>query len=203
MDYQKATKKYYNDNAQVWAKSKGHSSDSFYKDELNIFFELAKEGSVLEIGIGDGKDAEELATKYNYTGIDISEGMVKFAKEKHKNLNFIQGNVTDLPFEDDAFNHFFTAATLLHITREDMPKALGEIKRVVMDEGIGFISLKKGKGEEFRAEENDRLFSYFTIEEFSKILQENGFEVLKTLEKLDGRPNKPNWIEFFVNVQKS
>ncbi len=201
-EHQENTRRYYDENAVRWSDRKNHMPDtSFYREELDRFDELA-EGSVLEVGVGNGKESAILSQNHEYTGADISEGMIRTAREYQPHLEFVQASVTDLKFEDDSFDNFFTAATLLHIPRVEMPKALSEIRRVVKNNGIGFISLKEGEGEEVRENENGRYFSFFNSDEFRGILEDNGFEVIESGVKPDNREGKPNWLTFFVRVTK-
>jgi len=92
------------------------------------------------------------------------------------------------------------AASLLHIPKEKIRKALGEIKRVIKDGGIGFIALKKGEGEKVVVDEDDeqdkRFFAYWQKEEFKETLKNSGFEVLDFLERPVSA--KTTWLVFFV-----
>ncbi len=135
---------------------------------------------------------------FNYTGMDISEGLIERARKQYEHTNFTQGSVLDILFESGEFDAFFTAATLLHIPKDKIKKALQEISRVTKSNSVGFISLKKGEGEEEREDEDGRHFSYFNEDEFKKILHLEGFSVLKFFDREDPREGKPNWLMFIV-----
>ena len=93
---------------------------------------------VLDVGCGTGVIALLLAELgHNVTGIDLSEGMLKKAKEKARTFNlpveFKNGDAEDLPFEDEAFD----ATTNRHLlwTLPNPEQAMEEWKRVLKPEG--------------------------------------------------------------------
>lgn len=194
------TVNYYNQHADDWAKEKrGYEKGSYWHAEMARFKELLPSGKILEIGSGTGKDAEELILLgYNYLGTDASLGMLKLAKTRLPKANFRQISVLNLDFPKNSFDGFWTAATLLHIPKNQINNALKEIHRVVKNEGIGFISMKKGSAE---GEDplTGRWFSYYSQEELKKILKDNDFEI----KEFKGRQGKKNyWLIFFVKVKK-
>lgn len=69
-------------------------------------------------------------------GLDFSENMLKIAKAKHQNIQFIEGDCTNLPFEDNSFDAVTISFGLRNI--ENYKKALSEINRVLKPEGIFF-----------------------------------------------------------------
>jgi len=77
---------------------------------------LVKEGTVLDIGCGDGLLMELLKRENNIKikGIDISSKAVEIAKSR--GLDAIQGDITDrLPFKDGEFNSVLLIDVLEHI----------------------------------------------------------------------------------------
>lgn len=56
--------------------------------------------SILDVGCGYGglKEYNDLYENRNiiYTGIDIAENMIEYAREKYKDVSFIQGSIFDL-----------------------------------------------------------------------------------------------------------
>lgn len=74
----------------------------FIEKEINYDKSL----KILDVGCGTGRHAIELTKRgYNITGVDLSESMLKKAKEKAKNLalkiNFIQGDARELKFNKE------------------------------------------------------------------------------------------------------
>jgi SAM-dependent methyltransferase len=92
----------------------------------------------LELGVGTGRIALPLVSRgFPYTGVDISAEMMQRLMAKAPadagNLTLVEGDVTDLPFGDDAFDVVLTVH-LLHLVPE-WRTALSEIQRVLAPGG--------------------------------------------------------------------
>ncbi len=187
----------YNKNSSEWASK--HSTKGFWSEEMNKFHDLLPSGKILEIGAGGGRDARELiGIGYDYTGVDVSEGLLKEAKKNCPEGKFLQQSIYELDFLPDYFDGFWTSATLLHIPKNRIDEALSKINEVVKSKGVGFISIKKGKGERIEDDEGPRLFSYYQEKEFKNILNRNNFEIIEFKEK--EMSEKTIWLIYFVRV---
>lgn len=197
-DPQHLTKETYNKIAEAWAQD--HSNLDFWKEEFEAFKKLLPIGKILDVGCGPGHHTQFLQEVYDYTGVDYSEQFIELAKQKFPDTTFILGNMLDLPFKENEFDGFWAAASLLHIPKENSGTALGEIGRVVKENGIGFIALKKGEGQKIVVDEDDpndkRFFAYWQKNEFQQVLEENGFELLKFSEH--PTEGKTTWLVFFI-----
>ena len=65
----------------------------------------------------------------NLAGIEIQDYAVEVAKSRLPNVPLWQGSAQVLPFEDNSFDVVFTSGVLIHISPEDLPKAMSEIHR--------------------------------------------------------------------------
>lgn len=104
---------------------------------------------ILDLCTGTGDLAYLLSKEYpnsKVIGIDFSEKMLEIARKKHSDLEFIEGDCTQLPFEEKSFDLCVISFGLRNI--EDIEKALKEIHRVLKTEGI-FINLDLGKPNRF------------------------------------------------------
>lgn len=82
----------------------------------------------LEIAVGTGRLAKPLQDQgIDLTGIDVSTRMLARAKAKQAR-NLVRGEVTHLPFRDEAFDTVL-AVHFLHLV-PDWPALLGEVTRV-------------------------------------------------------------------------
>lgn len=141
-------------NRQVYNKIAGHFSDtrSFLWHDLEPLSSFVKDGdSVLDIGCGNGRlyqlfDKKSIA----YTGVDISEELIKIAKEKYPcppsavasgtgrqaELQFEVGDMINLPFQDKKFDVIFSLVAFHHLPERSLHiKALQEMKRVLKPGG--------------------------------------------------------------------
>lgn len=89
MDKKVQTIDTYNKSAQALAR-KFNDLGVRISDIEEVFNLLNKENSkVIEIGCGNGRDAEEIIKHTNdYLGLDISEELIKLAQEKVPQGNF-------------------------------------------------------------------------------------------------------------------
>lgn len=195
---EKRTIDYYNQKAEEWVASHGgYEEESYWKREIARFHELLPSGKVLEIGSGSGKDALALISLgYKYTGTDASQELIKIAQKRNPRANFLCQEVGDLDFPQETFDGFWIAATLLHIPKTRIDKALSRIKKVVKPGGVGFISMKQGEGEK-TDQKTGRWFAYYSKNEFTEVLERNGFKVVET----QIRPEEEDtWLVFYVRA---
>ncbi len=91
----------------------------------------------LEVGCGNGKNMI-YRKDLNLKGIDICDNFVKICKEQ--NLDVIQGDMTNLPYENNSFDFVFCIAALHHLnTIELRIKAINEMFRVCKQGGKVFV----------------------------------------------------------------
>ena len=151
------------------------------------------EGSrVLDLGCGNGNTSIWLcrATGAHITGIDLSGVRIDNAIESlgtvpdlAPNIAFHKASATDLPFEDHAFTHVWSQATIYHVP--DKAKTLEEAYRVLAPGGMMiFDDLTKPKpdiSEEARTYVYDRLLfdTDFSFYSYIDALRDTGFKVLE------------------------
>lgn len=199
------TVKTYNTNAKVWAKK--HSTPAYWAEEMATFKKFLPKGKILEIGAGGGRDAQELIKlSYDYVGIDVAEKLLAEAQKFNPNATFLHQTIYDLDFPKNSFDGFWTSATLLHIPKSRIKTALGKIHAVIKSGGIGFISIKQGKGEKIEQDEPQlpgdrrRLFAFYSQGEFKKILENNGYQVIES--RIKPISERTTWLIYFVKVIK-
>lgn len=117
------------------------------KADLDGYRELAKKVSenlkkqdhVLEIAPGAGYTVIELAKigTFDITAMDLSFAFVeigkKLALDTGVNINFCQGNVSNMPFKDESFDFIFNRAAFKNF--KDPVKAISEMYRVLKVSG--------------------------------------------------------------------
>jgi ubiquinone/menaquinone biosynthesis C-methylase UbiE len=65
-------------------------------------------GRLLDIGCGTGRTTRPFSERgYDVIGIDLSEDMIAFAKNKHRVIDFRVMDACRLEFDDDSFDHIF------------------------------------------------------------------------------------------------
>jgi ubiquinone/menaquinone biosynthesis C-methylase UbiE len=116
---------------------------------LSIIERLELEKNILDCGAGGPQPPLGLFQEYGYEthGIDISKGAIKlseeFAKKHNMKLNIVEGDMREIPFEDESFSFVFSLNSLCHLTKRDTTRAIGEMMRVLKPEGhllVDFMS---------------------------------------------------------------
>lgn len=136
-----------------------------------IACDYANGKTVLDIATGEGYGSCLLARKAKrVVGVDISEESIAHAREKYagyKNLDFVRGSCTDIPFERETFDMVVSFETIEHLAEHD--KMLEEIKRVLKKDGLLIISSpNKDTYKEFK---NKFHVKELTLEEFLGLLK--------------------------------
>ena len=103
--------------------------------------------SVLDVGGGPGRHSVELASRgYDVTLVDLSPGMVEFARgkarERSVRVTAVQGSATDLSrFPDAGFDTVLLMGPLYHLVEAaDRQQAAREARRVLWPGGVIFGS---------------------------------------------------------------
>ena len=116
-----------------------YKRDVFAK--LNVEFVAGK--SILDIGCGDGTDAEIFIREFGLmtSAIDVYEHPRIHTIE---NLDFKIANILDLPFENGSFDYVFIHDVLHHVDEKEQSRerhlaGLRELKRVVAKNGTIII----------------------------------------------------------------
>ncbi len=110
----------------------GHCVVYGYEEIYNFMSDIPR-GSLLDVGCGAGHHSKDLSSLgYEVTGIDISvNGLLQaqsVSKADDQKINFVIGDVENLPFDDDSFDVVFCSLILHHFPKRN--KLLKEISRV-------------------------------------------------------------------------
>ncbi len=108
--------------------------DSFEKQYLKPYIELVKGKKTLDAGAGTGRLSVRLAKAgAQVTALDISPEMLAILKSKNPDVETVEGDLEDMPFEDDSFDMVFSSLALVHLKK--IEPFLDECYRVLKDDG--------------------------------------------------------------------
>ncbi|MFN8483496.1 MAG: class I SAM-dependent methyltransferase [Anaerolineae bacterium] len=139
---------------------------------------LPRGGRVLDLGAGSGWAARRMAADgFRAVALERSAGRVARARGDGA-LAFVLGDMRTLPFEAAVFDGVWACASLLHLSRREMPAALGGIRRLLREGGTLYVSMKAGEGEGWQSRGHDaaRFFAYYGGDELDALLAEAGFQ---------------------------
>ncbi|URZ03851.1 methyltransferase domain-containing protein [Clostridium felsineum] len=126
---------------------------------------------ILEAASGFGYGAAYFQDKCKKVyALDLSTSNIEFSKAAYdfENINFIEGDVTKLPFEDNKFDVYTSFETLEHMKVDSIEAYFKEAIRVLKKDGIMIISTPNGKARE--GINNPFHVKEYNEDEFSKML---------------------------------
>jgi len=135
---------------------------------------LPEDSSVLELGMGSGKDFDILNETFIASGTDISTVFVDMYKKNHKNADVFVLDAINLQTERK-FDCIYSNKTLQHLTKSEFVQSLKKQKELLNPNGILFHSLWQGDNEEFFG---NLLFVYYTEETLTNIVR-NDFNIIE------------------------
>lgn len=163
-----------------------HAGDTWDDDYIEIFSQMVGTGAnVLDLGCGPGIETKKLVNKgLIVSGLDLSDKLLEIARKNNPTVEFTEGDMRRLPYADGQFDGVFAKASLLHIPKSDILEVLSEISRVLKPKGVFHAAVKQGEGEKEETEDDygyayTRFFSYWSPDEFHRLLTESGFTITK------------------------
>lgn len=129
-------------------------------------------GAVLDLGCGPGSAAEVMAQAgFDVEAMDASPAMVDMAAARD-GVRAVLGGFDDITGEN-LYDGVWANFSLLHATREDMPRHLAAIRRALRAGGVFHIGLKTGTGA--ARDRLGRFYTYYEEDELTDLLETAGF----------------------------
>jgi trans-aconitate methyltransferase len=119
---------------------------------------LCPGSTVLEIGIGPGKDLDILSEFYSVTGSDSSQIFLDLYREKQPDADLLKLDATSMD-TDRVFDCIYSNKVLHQLTVEELARSFARQKDRVSDGGLLMHSFWYGDKEE---EHHGHRFTYYT-----------------------------------------
>lgn len=156
-----------------------------YNGFIDKWLQTMQKGNILDAGCGGGNNCQYINEKDGFQayGIDFSDGMIAEARKRYPNVKIKKMDMTNISFPDQIFDGILSNCSLMHIPLELLSQTLQGFKRILKPKGKLLLIVLEGNGEEmveepYRQGLNIHVYTkYFTAEEISKILNDNGFKV--------------------------
>src|SRR5438094_8873517 len=176
----------------------------FDRELLDQFAETVRgQDKICEIGCGPGQIARYLQDRgVSMCGVDLSQAMVKCASRLNPEIPFQRGDMRALEIPDASLAGIVCFYAIIHLKREDVPRALSEMHRVLKPGGRLLMSFHGGEGELHRDQWYDMPVSIdiclFEREEMSDHLEAAGFEVERIVDREPYESEYPTrWVYAF------
>ncbi len=155
-------------------------------------------GVICDMGCGPGQIARYLHTQgVKVCGVDLSPAMVQQAQGLNPDIPFQRGDMLALAnVADNSYGGVAAFYSIVHIPRQQMGRALQELKRVLRPQGVLLLTFHVGQEikhlDEWWGKEVSVDFLFFETEEVKSYLAEAGFE----LEEIIERDPYPETVEY-------
>jgi len=143
---QQEIKQFYDNQAEKFSGTRNKTWPEFFyiKEQVEKIIQKKWKIKILELGCGDGRAYRYLIDIFwkdliDYTGVDLSTWLIKIAKEKSPETNFINQDMLSFLEEQDqqSFDFVLAVASFQHIpTRWERLLILKNIYRVLEYDGI-------------------------------------------------------------------
>jgi SAM-dependent methyltransferase len=127
---------WYNQNADNYTNHVRNPDDSIYhslyeKPAMYSLLPDLRDKAVISLGCGSGEDCHYLQQQgtSQVTGIDISEGLIKIAKDSYPECEFSVMDMEHLTFGDASFDFAYSSLAIHYI--EDWRQVFAEVYRVL------------------------------------------------------------------------
>lgn len=170
---------------------------------------------LLDVATGHGRDLKySLKLGFDAIGVDNSEGFIHGLEKLGDNNfipqnSFVKADMRNLPFENNSFNVVRHQASLLHMPiigkGYTVDKAIEESYRVLKENGLLYILVKKGDGIQY-VDTNEglggRIFQFYDENTIKNLVERNGLKTISISNEIEDRKGKiVDWI--MVIAQKS
>lgn len=165
-----------------------------------LFTEFLRADSLmLEGGCGVGNYVTFYSAKgYNVVGLDFAQRALKTLHKRQPQAKLCGGDVSQMPFADETFDFYYSGGVVEHF-EGGATESLAEARRILKPDGVFLVSVPyfsplrkmlRPLRKDWRVvidaqQENNngsgRFFQYaYTRNEFSRMLNSAGFQVVKT-----------------------
>ena len=157
---------------------------------------------VLDVGSGPGVDSWRLRDAGAApVCLDTAVGMLRTAGARSAPAGLVCGDMIDSPFGAGSFHGAWACASLLHTPKRALPRALAEIRRVLVGGGIVYLAMLAGRGRLItnRGTSLERVLARYGQDELEAALIRSGLRTLALAPRewplgLDGG----KWIHGFA-----
>ena len=211
-------------NNNVWEKSYQNTKQLWSSNpdsKLMQYFDLIKRGNLLDLGIGEGRNALPFNfSGFNIDGVDISETAIKRCQEsftkKDSTINLISLDLRKYDIKKENYTIIIAANVLNFFKKSETNIMIKNIKEGLREDGLVYLSVfstlepkynsikennKQVEENTFYIEDRDAYLHFFTQKELNKCFTD--FELICCCEGLEydsnhGDPHYHGGIDFMA-----
>lgn len=196
-----AVRRGYDELADAYAAER-HGTN--YDVLLDRFLADAPAGPVLDVGCGAGEPVlSQLATDRSVVGLDFSREQLSRADDVAPG-RVVQGDMTSLPFEDDAFAALTAFCSVIHVPFDQHAAVYAEFARVLQAGGELLVTVGadewSGRNDDWLDSGTPMEWSHYGLEKSRELVTHAGFTVTDAVGILgaglgDDRSTEPELVE--------
>jgi len=184
---------YYQNKAQEYAAET--LNISMHEAYRKFFRYACADGKLLDIGCGSGRDSVYFIKQgYEVVATEPTPALCDIASA-NTGLNVLNTTFQTLNFNDE-FDGIWCCASLLHVPRVELPPVINNLVQSLKQNGVLYISVKKGNGEQDIA---GRHFTFFTEHNLADaVLRHSNMSLVDAWQNSDYRSGESNtcWLNF-------
>lgn len=138
---------------------------------------------VLDLGCGPGVPfTRRLAEKYEVTGVDISEEMIRLARRNVRNVTFIRSDMLSVKLGEGAFDAVVALYSVFHLPREEHEDLFRRIHGWLRRRGLLLVTVAAENGKGYVEDDFfgvSMYWSHFSQSEYEALLKTAGFRLVE------------------------
>lgn len=199
MEEQYNTIEYYNKNAETYFEQTVESNLQVVYDEF--LSRIPTKSYILDFECGSGRDSKFfIANGYKVKAIDGSIEMCKLASK------YINQDVECMKFEEldeeNIYDGIWACSSIVHVEKEKLPNILNKMIKALKQNGVIFVSFKKGTGYEIK---EGKYYNFLVKEEFERILENlnTNVKIIGYRENISNskRPKVSEWSNIILQKE--
>lgn len=153
------------------------------KELIERLREFLDPGStVLEIGMGPGKDLRMLAETYDVTGSDRSDAFIRLFREENPQADLLKLDAVTI-LTDRRFDCIYSNKVLHHLTTDELQSSMIRQAEILSPGGLVLHTFWKGSGVE---EMGGLRFVYYAEDDIRSLMEKNyQIVVLETYTEME------------------
>ena len=199
MEEEYNTIEYYNKNAETYFEQTVEANLQVVYDEF--LSRIPTKSYILDFGCGSGRDSKFfIENGYKVKAIDGSIEMCKLAsKYINQDVEYMKFEELD---EENVYDGIWACSSIVHVEKEKLPNILNKMIKALKQNGVIFVSFKKGTGYEIK---EGKYYNFLVKEEFERILENlnTNVKIIGYRENISNskRPKVSEWSNIILQKE--
>ena len=126
--------------ASRYEKMLGSSHKHYMKQKTDLLLRCIREKglntkTILDVGCGTGEIESNLANRLEMVGVDLAVSMLRVAKDRYRDCEFLRASCNKLPFRDSAFTMVLVVNVLHHLKLSNRQAFFSEVSKTLASGG--------------------------------------------------------------------